>query len=43
MILCECNEDCYFQHEGFCCIDDFDYVENLIEPDFIENCNLLSK
>lgn len=31
----ECNEDCYFQHEGYCCFDSIDYVENE-EPELFE-------
>lgn len=27
-VILSCNVDCYFQHEGICCIDSIDFVEN---------------
>lgn len=42
--MISCNVDCYFQHEGFCCIDSIDYVENE-DPELIEDseCNALNQ
>ena len=40
MLNCETYE-CYFNHEGICCFEEIDYVENE-EPEIIEDeCNLI--